>query len=156
MFRRLVLALAVLAAVLAGCRLPRPAGDGFPVVICIHVRCYQDGLDSGKVFTTQPKMRSILNALRCIGQQFNPERDPETLSGDSFHLTVVYSGGKEQHYHIKADRYIRRAQEPWQQTDPKKLSRLTNLLAQLVTDEYPPLNHRSEGVLFRNLQHKTT
>jgi hypothetical protein len=128
----IVLAIVLL---LAGCSTRGTLDPGFPVVSHISVICRQDGYTSEKVFTSQEKMRMILNALRTLGQQFSPSVDPEPLSARSYGVTVTMTDGSRRHYQTKGDCFIRTDENPWQQCDPKRLEKLNLLLQQLPGDQ---------------------
>lgn len=130
--RALVLAAALLCA---GCSSRYPEPPGWPVVSRITVVCHQDGSATQKVFTSQEKMRIVLNKLRTLGQQYAPPTDPETLTARTFSVTVTRSDGSQRHYQTKGDRYIRTDENPWQQCDPNRLEELNQLLRDLPGDQ---------------------
>lgn len=124
----------ILAAVLlTGCSAKKP-DPGPPVVYKITVTCRHEETVTERIYTSQPKMRQILNHLRSLGQQFTPPIDPEALSARTFHIDISFTNGSSRLYQTKADRYIRTDQAPWKQADPKQLERLNLLLLTLPPD----------------------
>lgn len=119
---------------LSGCGHRRQPASSVRVVSEITVTHEQQGLVTRQIYTDPDKLRRILNAIRNLGQKFNPTTDPETLPLTSFHIILRRTDGTEQIYRTKADRYIRIDHEPWQQTDPESLTQLTQLLQNLSGD----------------------
>lgn len=130
----------ILAALLlcAACR-PRITNDkGWPVVREITVTCEQGGNVTRQVYTTQWKMREILNCIRSLGQKFTPFTDPDALPGRIYSITLTHTDGSQRIYQTKADCYIRTCRDPWQQADPQKISDLHLLLQSLPGDDSSP------------------
>lgn len=133
--RRNVLAIILSAALLlGGCHARSPARPGWPVVSQISVTRRHEGAVSTQDYTSQDKMRQILNCLRDLGQKFTPAVDPDSLSGRVFTVSVLFSDGSSRLYETKSDLYVRFDGGPWQQADPKKLERLNLLLQSLPGD----------------------
>ena len=88
-----------------------------------------------KTFTSQGKMQQILNAMRYPAQYTRADIDPDTLSAVSYQIILERTDGSSVTYRTKGERYIRRNQEPWKQTNPQVLTELTTLLRELPTDE---------------------
>lgn len=132
---RLTVCLAVLL-ICTGCQLQTGDTDveSKKVVSKITVTCHEDGSVTNRTYTSQTKMKEILNGIRQLGQKMKPDVDPEQLNERLFSITLLHTDGSQQHYQTKADRYIRRGQEPWQQADPKKVSELNVLLQTLPAD----------------------
>lgn len=118
----------------AGCSMRRSEDVGWPVVSRITVTCDQGGSMTQQVYTSQHKMRQILNQLRTLGQQFTPPIDPEALSARTYSISVSFTDGTQRLYQTKSDRYIRIDQHPWQQADPKRIEDLNQLLQSLPGD----------------------
>lgn len=125
--------LALAAAILcAGCK--AKASAGWPVVSQITVTCERDGALTRQTYTSQAKMRQILNHLRNLGQKFSPFVDPDTLSARIFRIHVAFTDGSSRLYQTKSDRYVRFDNEPWQQADPERIEKLNHLLQSLPGD----------------------
>ena len=88
-----------------------------------------------KTYTSQDKMQQILNALRYPAQYTRPDIDPDTLSAVSYQIILERTDESAVTYRTKGERYIRRNDEPWKQTDPQALFDLIALLEQLPGDE---------------------
>lgn len=136
----------ITAAVLLFCtgcmgRTPKPQNKTVVSQIC--VTCQQEGTAGRRTYTDGAKMKQILNALRQVGQQFDPEVDPEPLELRTYCITLTHSDGSRRSWYTKGDRYIRREDGPWQQADPKKISQLNQLLQILPGDTPEALPHRS-------------
>lgn len=122
------------AAVLAGCAAKSPA-PGSAVVSQITVSYTDNGTQVSHHYTSQHKMRQILNHFRTLGQKYKPVIDPDTLRTTVFEVRLFFSNGAERIYHTRSDRYIRTDNGPWQQTDPQRLQALNELLLQLPPDK---------------------
>ena len=94
----------------------------------------QENLTGNRVYTDPHKMQRILTGLRQLGQRFRPDNDPEQLSAPLVTITLTFSDGSLQHYHMKSDRYIQTGQQGWQQTDSERLRRLQFLIKALPGD----------------------
>lgn len=128
----------VLAAVLlSGCG-EKQSTPGLGVVFKITVTCHDGGAATQQVYTTQQKTRMILNAIRSLGQQFNPSVDPEALEDRTIDIVISFTDGSSRSYQTKGDRYIRTDQGRWRQTEPKPLERLNQLLLTLPGDRMTP------------------
>lgn len=117
-----------------GCGRAAEKAPSVGVVSEITVTREHRGMVTRQIYTEPHKLQQILNALRQVGQRFTPDTDPETLPLSSFHITLHRTDGIEHIYRTKADRYIRYNRQPWQETDPESLSRLTELLQNLPGD----------------------
>lgn len=129
-----VLFLAVLL-LCAGCRHRSQKVENWSVVSEICVTCEQGGRVTRQIYTSQWKMRQILNCIRDVGQKFTPSTDPDTLPGRIYSITLTHTDGSQRIYQTKDDCYIRICREPWQQADPQKLSELHLLLQSLPGDD---------------------
>lgn len=118
-----------------------PNIKNWTVVSEIIVTCEDSGEVTRRVYTEPKKLRSILNALRDLGQKFKPDVDPDTLPLRSYCITLNHTDGSQRIYRTKGDRYIRRCREPWQQADPEKVSELNLLLRSLAGDEEALVRH---------------
>ena len=127
MSKKMLILLAVLCLIVPACR-RRPAEHG--VVYRITVE------SSGEraVYTKPEKMSWILNSLRQLGQKTNPPVDPETLPAESYRITLDSTDGGQTVYHTKGERYLRKNQEPWRQTEPQALFQLLIVLHFLPPD----------------------
>ena len=123
-----LIVLAAVCLVAVGCHQTKSRGHG--VVCRITVQC-QGGTT---VYTAQEKMTRILNGLRQLGQKTLAPIDPDTLSGAAYQITLECTDGKATVYHTKGERFLRKNQEPWKQTDPKALSDLILLFQNLTPD----------------------
>lgn len=132
-----ILVLLLTAALLTGCGAKKDP-EGLRVIYKITVTCHDGGSSTQQIYTTQPKIRLILNGIRTLGQQFSPAIDPETLSERTFHIDISFTDGTNRLYQTKGDRYIRTDQERWKQTDPKQLEKLNHLLLTLPGDRITP------------------
>lgn len=127
----------------AGCRSHNKDTESWPVVSEITVTCEQGGNVTRQIYTSQWKMRQILNCIRTLGQKFTPAVDPDTLSDRTYSITLTHTDGSQRIYQTKADRYIRVSRGPWQQADPEKISELHLLLQGLPGDD-PALGQRQD------------
>lgn len=85
----------------------------------------------GSLLVAPQDMSPILNALRSTGNRFPPAADPDALDLPSCRITLTHSDGLQTHWQIKGNCYIRQEPAPWQQTDPKQITALTDLLREL-------------------------
>ena len=124
----------ILAAVLlAGCA-GRKKPTGGAVVDQITVSYQENGAQITKNYTSQHKMRQVLDQFRLLGQKYTPHMDPDTLRTTVFEVRLMFSDGSQRLYHTRSDRYIRTDNGPWQQTDPVRLQKLNDLLLSLPPD----------------------
>lgn len=124
----------VLAAILlTGCSTKKhPSGSR--VVSQITVSYQENGTNIVKIYTSQYKMRQILNHFRLLGQKYSPGIDPDTLITLVFEVQLAFSDGSQRTYQTRNDRYIRTDDGPWQQTDTGRLQKLNDLLLELPAD----------------------
>lgn len=121
------------AVMLAGCAPEKmPAGSG--VVSQITVTYQENGTQIVKNYTSQHKMRQVLDRFRLLGQKYSPIIDPDTLRSTVFEVRLSFSDGSQRLYHTRSDRYIRTNDGPWQQTDPLRMQELNDLLLHLPSD----------------------
>ena len=124
----------LVVAVLVGCT-PKSSAPATIVVSSIFVSYPDNGVQIRHRYTTQHKMRQILNHIRLLGQKYTPILDPDTLRSTVFEIRLSFSDGSQRIYHTRSDRYIRTNNGPWQQTDPQRLQALNELLLSLPEDE---------------------
>ena len=120
------------AMMLSGCQMQKGAVEtvGRPVVCQIAVTDNQ----GVKSYTNEKKMQEILHKFRGLGQKFAPETDPESQPGEVVFVEIFRSDGSAQRYSIKGDRFIRKGNQPWQQTEIRPLQKLMGLLETLPPD----------------------
>ena len=121
------------AVLLAGCG-SKTHPSGSRVVSQITVSYQENGRKTVKNYTSQHKMRQILNGFRLLGQKYTPILAPDTLRSTVFEVRLSFSNGTQRLYHTRSDRYIRTDNGPWQQTDPMRIQQLNDLLLQLPAD----------------------
>ena len=126
-----ILCLAVIL-LCAGCR-PRKQ-EVWPVVCQITVTCEFEGSLTLRVYSSEAKMRRILNCLRDLGQKSTPAIDPSQLTARTYSITLTHTDQSQRLYQIKGDRYIRLCRDPWKQVDPERISELHLLLQNLPGD----------------------
>ena len=134
MSRKVFFAYFMCTLILCGCG--RKAAEPTPVrvVTQITVTRHAGGEVTRQIYTDPEKLHKILTAIRQLGQKFTPSTDPTALPQESFHIQLHQTDGTTQLYRTKADRYIRQDHHPWQETDPKTLTQLTDLLRNLTGD----------------------
>ncbi len=122
----------LLAVVLSGCQMQKGSGVsvGRPVIQKIVVTNEQ----GVKIFTNEGKMQQILHKIRRLGQKFTPEVDPEIQPGEPIFIEMYRSDGTEERYTVKGDCFIRKGNQPWQQTESRLLMRLIGALEALPPD----------------------
>lgn len=128
------LCLALTTVFLAGCAEKKPLLPQTAVVSQITVTYQENGTEIVKNYTSQYKMRQVLDHVRLLGQKYTPLIDPENLDTTLFQVRLSFSDGSQRLYHTRSDRYIRTGNGPWQQTDPGRLQQLNELLIQLPAD----------------------
>ena len=119
----------------AGCRAGTGREESWPVVSQITVTCEYEGTLTRRVYTTEEKMRQVLNCLRRLGQKSTPSIDPAALSVRTYSITLTHTDESQRLYQVKGDRYIRICREPWKQVDPERISELHLLLQNLPSDD---------------------
>lgn len=134
MTKRIWPVLLAAALLCAGC-FGRKQEASWPVVCQITVTCEHQGDLTRQIYTSEEKMRQILNRLRDLGQKFTPDADPDVLLAPTYSITLTHTDGSQQIYQTKADRYVRISHQPWQQADPKRISKLLLLLQNLPGDD---------------------
>jgi hypothetical protein len=127
------LCVVLVAALLAGCS-TKSHPSGSRVVSQITVSYQENGIKIVKNYTSQYKMRQILNQFRLLGQMYSPVIDPDTMTTQVFQVELFFSDGSQRMYQTRNDCYIRTDDGPWQQTDTARLLRLNELLLELPAD----------------------
>ena len=122
----------LLAAMLCGCHMHDGTSEnvGRPVIQQIVVTT-QQGI---KTFTNEEKMQGILHKIRCLGQKFTPEVDPDNLPGEQITIELFRSDGTRERYATKGDCFIQQGNQPWKQTEKRPLRALIQMLEELVSD----------------------
>jgi hypothetical protein len=143
MVRRIIVICLAIIFLFTGCHFHSKQEAGWPVVNQITVTCEQNGALTRRVYTTETKMRQILNSLRSLGQKSTPAIDPGTLSVRTYCITLYHTDSSQRLYQIKGDRYIRICRDSWQQVDPEQISELHLLLQNLPSDE-PSVERRMD------------
>jgi hypothetical protein len=117
---------------LSGCQMQKGGVEtvGRPVVCKITVTDEQ----GVKIYTNEKKMQEILHKFRRLGQKFTPETDPESQPGEIVFVELFRSNGTLERYSIKGDRFLRKGNQPWQQTESRPLQKLMGLLETLPPD----------------------
>ena len=85
-------------------------------------------------YTSDEKMRKVMNYLRLIDPYGTPEEDPETAAGSDIHIILSYSDGFQKTYRQVGDRYMMEDGGKWQKIDPAKAEELGEILGQLESD----------------------
>ena len=123
---------ALAAIMLSGCQMQHGKDEslGRPVIQKIVVTEEQ----RIKTFTSEEKMQTILHKIRRLGQKFTPDVDPEGQPGELVCIELYRSDGTGERYMLKGDRFIRKGDQPWQQTESRLLLRLIGVLEELPPD----------------------
>ena len=106
------------------------------VVTHVDITSQQEQVPVHRHYNTPEKVESVLLYLRLLRPLYNPEIDPETVSGDVYEITLHYSDGQSRTYRQKAHRFISMDRRPWQTVDPKYAAGLYELLRYYPSD--PP------------------
>ena len=122
----IILALVCIAGVAFAHRAPQKHGVVYRITV--------EGEDGTLVYTAEEKMTWVLNSLRQLGQKTLAHIDPESLSVEAYRITLERTDGKTTVYHTRGERFLRKDEGPWMQTDPQALSDLLQLIRQLPTD----------------------
>lgn len=138
MARRVGILCLAIIFLFTGCHFRTRQEESWPVVRQITVTFESEGILTRRVYTTEAKMRQILNSLRSLGQKSTPSIDPGTLSARTYSITLTHTDESQRLYQIKGDRYIRICRDPWQQADPERVSELHFLLQNLPSDDPAP------------------
>ena len=129
------MALIVSLVFLMGCSDAAPAPSKPSVVTGVTVSYENGSVTAQRYYTSDCKIRSVLNYLRWIDPYGVPEENPELSSGSSFHIVLSYSDGREKLYRQKSDRYFLEEGKPWQNIDPNKAISLSQMLGELESDQ---------------------
>ena len=99
---------------LSGCTGKKPTGR---VVTKIEVACTQGDIQYVLTYREPRKMIAVLNYLRSVKYNGEPESDPEKLPGDLYEIRVINSDGTNRVYRQKANTYLYRSGS-WEKIDP--------------------------------------
>ena len=125
----------ILALLLAGCGCTlRPTATAPVTVVKITVRYDGTTPHTQRQYVSSEKIRAILNYLRWIDPYGKPGKDPETIPGGLYRITLHLSDGSQSVYLQKADQYMKIDEQPWQTIDTKKALTLGKLLAEMESD----------------------
>ncbi len=111
----------------SGCK----KGSSIPFVDEIAVTRVNGDSQQTKVFTGDD-MGQILNALRCLGNSFPCDVNPEELDCCMYQIRLHYTNGFEQTYCTKGERFLKEGDGVWQQAERKRIRNLHQLLEQLM------------------------
>lgn len=114
----------------SGCR----KSNSIPFVQEIAVTREEGGKRQSRVFTGA-EMEQILNALRCLGNSFPCDTNPEKLDCCMYQIRLQYTNGSEQVYCTKGERFLKEGDGTWQQAERKRIQNLHLILEQLMSPE---------------------
>ena len=100
----------------------------------IEVLGEQNGVAIQRSYTKEEKMRAVLMYLRLLEPGDVPEVDPDRISADVNHITLVFSNGEQRTYTQKGHRYFRKDSGPWQNIPPQQAAALYALMRRLESD----------------------
>ena len=104
------------------------------LVMQVDITCRYPQATIRRTYTQPKKMASILNYLRLLQYRGKPETDPETLSADTYSITLHYSDGSRRVYRQCAYRYLSKNYRPWEKIDASHAQLIYPLL-QLLPDD---------------------
>lgn len=129
--------LALLLLLLSGCHrqpLPDASRPIYRAVTSVTVTYKNGPIRTQRRYTSDEKMRKVMNYLRLIDPYGTPEEDPETAQGSDIHIILSYSDGFQKTYRQVGDRYMMEDGGKWQKIDPAKAEELGEILGQLESD----------------------
>ena len=127
-----ILFLCLLASLLVGCAKKDTGSNMMVRQIRVAVQTGDQMLH--RDYYSSGALRRILGAIRLLGQESNPYLDPEQLDAPITSITLYQTDDGQSTIALKGDRFIRRGNLPWRQTDPEKMSRLYALIEQLPAE----------------------
>lgn len=134
---KICIMLALLVLLLSGChRQPLPGASQpiYRAVTSVTVTYKNGPIRTQRRYTSDEKMRKVMNYLRLIDPYGTPEEDPETAEGSDIHIILSYSDGFQKTYRQVGDRYMMEDGGKWQKIDPTKAEELGEILGQMESD----------------------
>lgn len=124
----------IAAVLLTGCR---QKYEGSRLIVS-HIRVSIEGSNATlyQEYTAGENIRQILGAIRLVGEQSKPVKDPDTLDAQCYRIVLTHIDGSQHIVYTKEDRYIRQGDSPWRQAQPEGIARLHRLLTVLREGEH--------------------
>lgn len=142
----LVIAASVLVS-MSGCSIvdtilnkiaPDSSGDDMVpgrMVSMIEIDLYPLDPDFHRCYTRQEKMSSVLQLLRDMTTDHQPDQEPDLHDGQSYYtITATYSNGSNQTYYLLGFRYLRRGDEEWCEIDSEKVMKFNEFILDTPSD----------------------
>lgn len=123
----------ILCIFLSGCTRKTPAVPN-NVAVRADIFCTQSDKTYQLTYEHPQKLEAILNYLRTLRYQGNPETSPEQLSGDRFEIRLTMSDGSVRTHRLQDYAYLRRNGKEWEKIDPLQGRSLVLLLKLMPED----------------------
>ena len=133
--KRTILGVVLLAALLCGCRHRLQSDQTQPRLVTGITADYQNGsIRLHRQYTTDEKMRAVLDYLRCIAPYGTLQGEPPASQGSLVTIVLTYSDGSTKTYDQRSDQYLREAGGRWQSINAEKGRELALLLRLMESD----------------------
>ena len=89
-----------------------------------------------RTYVTQENMNELLNLLRSIHTDAEPEQEPDLAGGQSYYTaTVTFANGQQSVYWLLGHTYLRLGDEPWCVITTEQASRFTDFIRTRPSDD---------------------
>lgn len=134
---KICIMLALFLLLLSGCHrqsLPDASQPIYRAVTSVTVSYKNGPIRAQRRYTSDEKMKRVMNYLRMIDPYGMPEEDPEKAGGSDIHIVLSFSDGFQKTYRQIGDRFMMEDGGKWQKIDPKKAKELGEILGQTESD----------------------
>ena len=136
--KRIALFLALML-LLSGCGHDTPHAEGTGpgrMVRRIEVAIHPEDPNFSRTYGTQENMNELLNLLRSIHTDAEPEQEPDLAGGQSYYTaTVTFANGQQSVYWLLGHTYLRRGDEPWCVITSEQASCFTDFIRTRPSDD---------------------
>ncbi len=123
----------LLSVFLFGCHI-KSTTSAVKAVTEIDVQYRSDSTAFSRKYSTEVKMRPILNYLRWISPYGVPQENPDALAGDTYTITIHFSDNSEKVYLQKANRYLQVDGQAWKLIDAENARTLSRIINEMESD----------------------
>ena len=120
------------ALILCGCR-QEPVPPEIQTVIEADILYKQNAMEIRRQYRNPEKIRVILSQIRMLNRPGAP-RKPIDLFGDSMHIRLLFSGGREKSILIRSSRYLSVSGAQWVPIKEAQAAQLPALLRMMESD----------------------
>lgn len=130
---RFIMLVLLLLPLVFGCQ--RKSKPAVRFVTQVDISFHYNDILLQRHYTSDEKIEAVLLYMRLLRTGVAPAVDPETITSDTYGITVSFSDGSQQTHTQKAHRYFRRHGSGWQTIQPLQAAQLYELMRHYPSDQ---------------------